>query len=98
MFIEEMYKIAWGNKEKLEYQNQSYEIDPIIQRECKLIAKIHSVLTGVGVIFAYELARELNSTSFLADILMIVLVLSLLTMITNYLAKYLIMKKVHKNG
>lgn len=98
MFIEEVYRISWGDKETLEYRSQTYPVTPLIHKQCKLITKIHSLLIGMGVILALALASILNSRSFLADMLMVVIVLFFLSILVNYLARFIILKGIRNHG
>ncbi len=97
MFIEEVYQVAWSKKDKIEYKGKSYEVSPIVFRECKLITKIHSLLIGVAVVFSVFLSEYLYVQSFFALLLLIAIVLGLLSVLINYLSKFLIMRRMTKN-
>ena len=61
-----------------------------------MITKVHSLLIGVGVIFAVLLAGLLGSTSFFGDILMVIIVLALLSVLVNYLSRFVLFKSKGK--
>ncbi len=97
MFIDEVYRVSWGSKKGIEHKGKTIEVTPIIEKECRMITRVHSVLIGVAVIFSYTLSEYLYVDSFFDLLLLIVLVLALLTAIVNYLSKYLIMKKADEH-
>lgn len=90
MFIEEVYRVAWTEQSTINHKGIEYEVSDFIFRECKMITRIHSVLIGVSTVFAYYLSISMGSTSFLADLLMIVIVLAFLSFIMNVTASFVI--------
>ena len=97
MFIEEVYRVVWNEKDVIEDGEDIIEVTPDIKRRCSMLTKVHALLIGSGVFFAYALAQMLGSTSFFSDILMVVCVLTMLTILTNGLSRFLIRKRVKKN-
>ncbi len=96
MLIEEVYRVSWNGKTTIEDRGQSYEVSPQMLRKCHMITKVHSLLIGVGVIFAVLLAGLLGSTSFFGDILMVIIVLALLSVLVNYLSRFVLFKSKGK--
>ena len=96
LFLTNVYHVSWGNTDVLELDGETIKATPAIQRQCKLISRIHSIMVGVGTVVGYMISVLLSTSSFFEMLLIIAAVLAILTLIFNLLSKYLIRKRLKK--
>lgn len=86
MFLGEMMAYAMKKTDKLEIDGKDIGDDELVFKRAKLYRTLYSLMIGVGTVFAYYIALQLNS-SFFGLLLILAVVLTLLAFIFDYLCK-----------
>lgn len=93
LFLSEVYAVAAQQKETITIDNKVIKVTMPLYRECRLFRILHNIMAGVTTVFAIVISNIWGGTSFIKDIIFIVILLFTMNYIYNYLIYFLLKRK-----